>query len=43
MKKNQYLLLFIGELRDRLRDKKWFTIFDLKVVYYIIRIKEGDE
>src|SRR6266516_7825484 len=42
-KKNRYPLIFIRELRDRLRDKKWFIILDLKVVYHMIRIKEGDE
>ena len=43
MKKNRYLLPFIGKLRDRFRNKKWFTILNLKVIYHMIRIKEGDK
>ena len=41
--KNQYPLLLIGELLDRLDRAKQFTQLDLTNVYYWIRICEGDK
>jgi hypothetical protein len=42
-KKNRYLLLLISETFDRLVDAKRYTKFDLKDVYYRLRIKKEDE
>ena len=41
--KNRYPLPNIGELRDRLSHTKIFTKLDLRRVYNLIRIKEGEE
>ena len=41
--KNQYLLLLIGELLDRLRKARQFTQLDLTSAYYQIRIRKGDK
>ncbi len=42
-KRNQFLLLLINTLIDRLRGIKYFYKLDLRDVYYLIRIREGDE
>ena len=42
-KKNQYPLLLIIKLRDRLYSKKQKTTLDLKAIFHTICIKEGDE
>ena len=41
--KDQTLLLLITELKDKLEGKKIFTVLDLKRVYNLIYIKEGDK
>ena len=41
--KNQYLLLLIGELLNRLGRAKRFTQLDLTSVYYRMRITKGDK
>ncbi len=41
--KNRYPLPLISELLDRLKGAQIFSKVDLKVAYYRIRIKEGDE
>jgi hypothetical protein len=41
--KNRYPLPLINELLDRLNGATVFSKIDLKVAYYRIRIKEGDE
>ena len=43
IKKNQYPLLRIDELQDRLIGAKWFTAIDIRDAYYQICIKEGEE
>ena len=40
---NKYSLPLMDELRDRVAGAKAFTKLDLKVSYYLIRIKQGDE
>jgi hypothetical protein len=40
---NQYLLLIMSELQDRVRGAKIFTKIDLKNGYNLIWIKPGDE
>ena len=41
--KNRYPLPNIGELQDRLGKAKIFTKLDLRGVYNLIRMKEGEE
>ena len=41
--RNKYPLPLIKELIVRLKDKKWFTKFDVRWGYNNIRIKEGDQ
>jgi len=41
--KNQYPLLLVSELFNRLSYAKIFIKLDLRNVYYRIRIKKGDE
>lgn len=41
--KNRYSLPLIDSLLDKVADAKWFVKLDLTEVYYLIRIKEGDE
>jgi len=41
--KNNYPLLLVGDLVDKLRGAKWFTKLDIRWGYHNIRIKEGDE
>src|SRR5437667_12207267 len=41
--KNQYPLLLINELLDRLYGSTVFSKIDLRNAYYRIRIREGDE
>ena len=41
--KNQYLLLFISEILDRIIRIQFFIKIDVKDAYHCIRIKEGDE
>ncbi len=41
--KNQYPLLLIQELIDKLKGAKWFTKMDVQWGYNNIQIKEGDE
>ena len=43
IKKNQYLLLLILEIQDRIGNIKIFLKIDLKQAYHQIRIKEGDK
>ena len=43
IKKNQYPLLRIDELQNRLIRAKWFTAIDIRDAYYRIRMKEGEE
>jgi hypothetical protein len=40
---NQYPLLIMSKLQDRVRGAKIFTKIDLKNSYNLIRIKPGDE
>jgi hypothetical protein len=42
-KKNRYPLPLISETLDRLIGAKRYTKFDLKDVYYRLRIKKGNE
>ena len=41
--KNRYPLPLILIFKDKLYGKKWFIKLDLKIVYYMIGIKERDE
>ena len=41
--KNRYLLLLANKLRDKLQRVKIFIKLDLRGVYNLIRIKEGEE
>jgi hypothetical protein len=41
--KNQYPLLNINELQDRLARAMYFTALDMRGAYNLIRIKEGEE
>ena len=41
--KNQYPLLLMDELRDRVHGLTIFTKIDLKLGFNLVRIKEGDE
>jgi len=43
MIKNNYPLLLVGDLVDKLWGAKWFTKLDIWWGYHNIRIKEGDE
>ena len=43
IKKDQTLLPLTNELKDRLAGSNIFTALNLKGVYNLIRIKEGDE
>ena len=43
IKKDQYLLLLILEIQNRIDNVKIFLKINLKWVYYQIRIKEGDK
>ena len=43
IKKDQYLLLLILEIQDRIGNIKIFLKIDLRQAYYQIRIKEGDK
>ena len=43
MKKDQYLLLLISEIQDRINNTKIDLKIDLRQVYYQIRIKEGNK
>ena len=40
---NQYPLLLMQELQDRVQGAQWFTKIDLKNGFNLIRIREGDE
>jgi hypothetical protein len=40
---NRYPLPLMSELQDRVIGSRIFTKIDLKNVYHLIRIKEGDE
>ncbi len=41
--KNQYLLLNIEEIKNRLTRAQWFTKIDLRNAFYSIRIAKGKE
>lgn len=41
--KNQHLLSFIEEMKNRFYQIQWFTKLDLKRIYNLIRIKEGEK
>jgi hypothetical protein len=41
--KNQYVLLLILELHNRIHEAKWFITLDLRGAYNLIRIKKGKE
>jgi hypothetical protein len=41
--KNRHLFFLIGKILDRLNGIIVYTKFDLKNIYYKIRIREGDE
>jgi len=41
--KKNYPLLLVGDLVDKLRGAKWFTILNIRWGYHNIRIKEGNE
>jgi hypothetical protein len=41
--KNRYTLPLIHEMQDRIRKVRIFSKFDLREVYYKIRIKKGEE
>jgi hypothetical protein len=41
--KNRYSLFLVGEILDRFNGAAVYTKFDLKNIYYRIRIREGDE
>ncbi len=41
--KNQYPLLLIDEILERLTGAQVFTKIDLKNAYYRLRIREGNE
>lgn len=41
--KNRYPLPRIDELQDKFRTAKYFTKFDLREGYYLVRMKEGEE
>ena len=41
--KNRYPLPNISELQERLQGARWFTAFDLKLGFNLIRMKEGEE
>ena len=41
--KDKYPLPLISELHNQVSGTQWFTKLDLKEVYYLIQIKEGDK
>ena len=41
--KNRYALPLILELQDRFHGAKWFTKLDVRDIYALIRMKEGEE
>ncbi len=41
--KDQHLLSFIEEMKDRFYQIQWFIKLDLKRIYNLIRIKEGEK
>jgi hypothetical protein len=41
--KNRHSLLLMGEILDRFNGAAVYTKFDLKDIYYRIRIRKGDE
>ena len=43
MVKNQYLLLLISELYERIQGSQWFTALDIKKAFNLVKIKEGKE
>jgi len=41
--KNRYLFLFINEIFNRVSGIKIFTKINIKIIYYYVRIRDGDE
>jgi len=41
--KNRYPLLLIKKIFDRVTGAKVFTKFDIKIIYYRVRIRESDK
>ena len=41
--KNQYLLLNIEEMKNRLTGAQWFTKIDLRNAFHSIRMAKGEE
>jgi len=41
--KNRYLFLFINEIFNRVSGAKIFTKINIKIIYYRVRIRDGDE
>jgi len=41
--KNRYLFLFINEIFNRVSGTKIFTKINIKIIYYRVRIRDGDE
>ena len=41
--KNQYLLLLILELQDRIQGSQWFTAFDIRGAFNLVQMREGEE
>ena len=41
--KNQYLLLLILELQDRIQGNQWFTALNIRGAFNLVRMKEGEE
>jgi hypothetical protein len=41
--KNNYPLLLISELQDRLQGAQWFTKLNITEAYIRIRVKKGEE
>ena len=41
--KNQYLLLLILELQDRIQESQWFTALGIRGAFNLVQMREGEK
>ena len=43
MVKNQYPLLLILELQDKIQESQWFTALNIRGAFNLVQMREGEE